>query len=174
MKVDLLLEMTPIALARFIKFMGMPQVVGQLDTPRMLDAFMEQVAAGANDDESNPCANADDAQSATDKASGDAESAEETAINNRVKKILAEASDAARASTVKGYNPYAGKEVTTIDGPGVSIVKHCDPSIRENVVTIVDVFDPVTGERINSRFDTRSLDGRCETCMEGNIYVSYS
>ena len=194
MKVGLLLEMTPIALARFIKFMGMPQVVDQLVTPRMLDAFMEQVA-GVDDDESNPCATADDAQSATDKASDDAESAEETDINNRVKKILAEAFKDARTSTVKDYNPYAGKEVTTIDGPGVSIlkdydpktgrevtiidgpgvsiVKHCDPSIDKNV-TIVKVFDPVTGERINSRFDTRSLDGRCETCMEGNIYVSYS
>ena len=194
MKVGLLLEMTPIALARFIKFMGMPQVVGQLDTPSMLDAFIEQVA-GANAEESNPRAIADDAQSDTDKASGDAESAEETAINNRVKKILAEASEAARTSILKDYDPKTGREVTTIDGPGVSIlkdydpktgrevtiidgpgvsiVKHCDPSIGKNV-TIVDVFDPVTGERINSRFDTRSPDGRCETCMEGNIYVSYS
>ena len=156
MKVDLLLKMTPTALARFIKFMGMPQVVGQLVTPSMLDAFMEQVAG-------------------------------KMAINNRVKKILAEASEAARASAVRGYNPKTDKEVafidgpgvsivrdynpktdkevTIIDGPGVSIVKHYDPSIGKNV-TIVDVSDPVTGERIGHRIIE---DGK--TIMEEKVYA---
>ena len=126
MKVNFSLEMKPKEFTELIEIMGMPPVVGQLDTPSMLDAFMAQVAganaeesnpcaiaddaqsatdkasmeqaAGENDDESSPCATADDAQGATDKASGDAESAEETAINNRGKKILAEDSEAATAS----------------------------------------------------------------------------
>ena len=126
MKVNFSLEMKPKEFTEIIEIMGMSQVVDKLVAPSMLDAFMKQAAeenddesnpcataddaksatdkasmeqaAEANDDESNPCATADDAQSATDKASGDAESAGETTINNRGKKILAEDSEAATVS----------------------------------------------------------------------------
>ena len=173
MKVNFSLEMKPKEFTELIEIMGMPPVVGQLDTPSMLDAFMDQVA-GANAEESNPCAIADDAQGAMDKASGDAESAEETAINNRGKKILAEDSEAATASGCDCDRDAADQdEDPTDDGPAhdglrMSTVKIYYPDTGKDV-TIHKTFDPVTGELISRRTDTRFPDGK--TIMKEKVYA---
>ena len=192
MKVNISLGIKPNELAELIKSMGMPPVVGQLDTPSMLDALMEQAAeanddesnpcataddaqsatdkasmeqaAGENDDESNPCANADDSQSATDKASGDAESAEETAINNRVKKILAE--DCDRDAADQDEDPT--NDEPAHDGLCMSTVKIYYPDTGKDV-TIHKTFDPVTGELISCRTDTQFPNGK--TITEEKVYA---
>ena len=202
MKVNFSLEMKPKEFTELIEIMGMPPVVGQLDTPSMLDAFMDQVAganaeesnpcaiaddaqsatdkasmeqaAGENDEESSPCAIADDAQGAMDKASGDVESAEETAINNRGKKILAEDSEAATASGCDCDRDAADQdEDPTDDGPAhdglcMSTVKIYYPDTGKDV-TIHKTFDPVTGELISRRTDTRFPDGK--TIMKEKVYA---
>ena len=142
MKVDLLLKMKPKEFTEIIKGMGMPQVVGQLVTPSMLDAFMEQVA-------------------------GASEAARASAVRGYNPKIDKEVAfiDGPGVSIVRDYNPKTDREVTIIGGPGVSIVKHYDPSIGKNV-TIVDVSDPVTGERIGHRIIE---DGK--TIMEEKVYA---
>ena len=163
MKVNISLGIKPNELAELIKSMGMPPVVGQLDTPSMLDAFMEQ-AAGENADESNPCATADDAQSATDKASDDTESVGETAINNRGKKILAE--DCDRDAADQDEDPTNGEPAH--DGLCMSTVKIYYPDTGKDVTTH-KTFDPVTGELISCRTDTRFPDGK--TIMEEKVYA---
>ena len=202
MKVNFSLEMKPKEFTELIEIMGMPPVVGQLDTPSMLDAFMDQVAganaeesnpcaiaddaqsatdkasmeqaAGENDEESSPCAIADDAQGAMDKASGDAESAEETAINNRGKKILAEDSEAATASGCDCDRYAADQDEDPTDdepphdGLCMSTVKIYYPDTGKDV-TIHKTFDPVTGELISRRTDTRFPDGK--TIMKEKVYA---
>ena len=192
MKVNFSLEMKPKEFTEIIKGMGMPQVVDQLVTPSMFDAFMEQVAgenddesnpcataddaqsatdkasmeqvAGENDDESNSCAIADDAQSATDKASDDTESVGETAINNRGEKILAE--DCDRDAADQDEDPTDDEPAH--DGLCMSTVKIYYPDTGRDV-TIHKTFDPVTGELISCRTDTRFPDGK--TIMEEKVYA---
>ena len=163
MKVNFSLEMKPKEFTELIEIMGMSQVVDKLVAPSMLDAFMKQ-AAGENDDESNPCATADDAQSATDKASDDAESAEETAINNRGKKILAE--DCDRDAADQDEDPTDDEPAH--DGLCMSTVKIYYPDTGKDV-TIHKTFDPVTGELISCRTDTQFPNGK--TITEEKVYA---
>lgn len=186
MKVNFSLEMKPKEFTEIVEIMGMSQVVDKLVTPSMLGALMEQ-AAEANDDESNPCATADDAQSATDKASmeqaaeenddesnpravaddarsdtdkasGDVESVGETAINNsRGKKILAADQD---EDPTDDEPPH--------DGLCMSTVKIYYPDTGKDV-TIHKTFDPVTGELISCRTDTQFPDGK--TIAEEKVYA---
>lgn len=173
MKVNFSLEMKPKEFTELIEIMGMSQVVDKLVTPSMLDAFMKQ-ATRENDDESSSCAIADDARSATDKASGDAESAEETAMNNRSKKILAEDSEAATASgcdcdrDAVDRNEDLTDDEPAYDGPCMSTVKIHYPDTGKDV-TILKTFDPATGERISCRTDTQFPDGK--TIMEEEVYA---
>ena len=192
MKVDFSLKMDPKEFIEIIKGIGADQGFDEPVPPSMLDALMKQAAeanddesnpcataddaqsatdkasmeqaTGANDDESNPCATADDAQSAADKAPGDAESAEETAINNRGKKILAE--DCDRDAADQDEDPTDDEPAH--DGLCMSTVKIYYPDTGKDV-TIHKTFDPVTGELISCRTDTRFPDGK--TIMEEKVYA---
>ena len=163
MKVDFSLKMDPKEFIEIIKGIGADQGFDEPVPPSMLDALMKQ-AAEANDDESNPCATADDAQGAMDKASGDVESAEETTINNRGKKILAE--DCDRDATGQDEDPTDDEPAH--DGLCMSTVKIYYPNTGKDV-TIHKTFDPVTGELISCRTDTQFPNGK--TITEEKVYA---